>query len=121
MCQLVELDGLTAHMTLLLSNTQALIQTDQIDGYLPPHQEVLNSRWPTEESTHSQDNQLQACANSASLHITHVHMGSATFMHAPLGKWFTPTDVKPTLQRTHTNTHSLSHKDTSGFESWMDL
>lgn len=61
-------------------------QTDEINGYFPLHQEVLYSRWPMEESAHSQDIQLHTCRNSSSLYLTHVRLRSTTFTDTALGK-----------------------------------
>lgn len=70
------------------THTSTHIQTHQINGYLPPHQEVLSRRWPMEESAHSQDIQLHTCSNPFSLShslmftwdqlLLHMHLWAST-------------------------------------------
>lgn len=121
---LVELECCCPHKH---SYTSTHVQTDKINGCLPPHHEELHSIRPMEESTHSQDIQLQACTNSTSLYLTHVRLGSTAFTHAPLGKycWCVHTHTQTNIEShsvSHTNMILATQKDSksSWFCEWTE-
>lgn len=96
---LEELDSVTAHTNPLShKHEQSQAHTDQINGYLPPHQEVLRSRWPMEESTHSQDIQLHVQTHPLSISLMFAWVQPYLYMYlrASGAVVFTPTSADPT-------------------------